>query len=279
MKYVLIFLLSLFIVYGCSEKKENSIKKGPSVVTKKVTYSADGTTLKGFLTYDSSLAGKRPGVIVVHEWWGLNQYARHRAEMLAKLGYIAFAVDMYGNGTVVDHPKDAGKFATAVMQKMDTARARFDAGLRLLKEQPQTDTSKIAAIGYCFGGGIALRMALEGADLNGVVSFHGDLPTDSVKNPQDVKARILVCNGAADPLNPPEKVEAFEKSMNNANIDCKLINYPNAKHSFTNPAADSIGKKYGIPLAYNKAADEKSWNDMKNFFNEIFSQSNSGAEY
>ncbi len=270
MKYAIIFLLSLFIVNGCSEKNENSMKEGSSIVSKEVTYSADGTTLKGFLTYDSSIAGKRPGIIVVHEWWGLNQYARDRAEMLAKIGYVAFAVDMYGNGTTANHPKDAGKFAMAVMQKMDTAKARFDAGLNLLKEQPQTDTARIAAIGYCFGGGIVLRMALDGADLNGAVSFHGDLPTDSVKNPRDVKAKILVCNGAADPLNPKEKVDAFEKAMNQANIDCKLINYPGAKHSFTNPAADSLGKEYDLPLAYNKEADQKSWEAMKNFFAEIF---------
>ena len=153
---------------------------------------------------------------------------------------------------------------------MDTATARFDAGLRLLKEQPQTDTSKIGAIGYCFGGGIALRMALGGADLNGVVSFHGDLATDSIKNPQDVKANILVCNGAADPINPQQKVEAFEKTLHNAGINFRLINYPGAKHSFTNPAADSIGKKYDLPLAYNKEADEQSWKAMEKFFNDIF---------
>ena len=200
-----------------------------SIVSKEVTYSSDGTTLKGFIAYDSSMTGKRPGVIVVHEWWGLNDYARKRAEDLAKLGYVAFAIDMYGNGATAEHPKDAQKFAMAVMQKMDTARARFNAGLQLLKDQPQTDTDKIAAIGYCFGGGIVLRMALEGANLDGVVSFHGDLPTDSVKNPGDVKAKILVCNGADDPFNPKEKVEAFEKAMNQANIDYILINYPGAK--------------------------------------------------
>jgi dienelactone hydrolase len=270
MKYVIIFLLSMFIIYGCSKNKENSMNEGPSIVTKEISYSSDGTTMKGFLAYDSSKAGKMPGIIVVHEWWGLNQYARDRAEQLAGLGYIAFAIDMYGNGTTADHPDDAGKFAMAVMQQMDTARARFNAGEKLLKEQPQTDTGKIAAIGYCFGGGIVLRMALEGADLNGVVSFHGDLPTDSVKNPRDVKAKILVCNGAADPFNPREKVEAFEKAMNQAKIDYKLINYPGAKHSFTNPAADSVGKKFNIPLAYNKEADEKSWEEMKNFFSGIF---------
>jgi dienelactone hydrolase len=270
MKYVFIFLLGMFIMYGCSEKKENSMEKVSPIVTKEVTYSSDGTTLKGFLAYDSTKTGKLPGVIVVHEWWGLNQYARDRAEMLAKLGYVAFAIDMYGNGSIADHPKDAGKFAMAVMQKMDTATARFDAGLKLLKEQPETDTNKIAAIGYCFGGGIVLRMAEDGADLNGVVSFHGDLPTDKISDPKNVKAKILVCTGADDPFNPPDKVAGFEKAMKDANLDYTLDSYPGAKHSFTNPAADSLGKKFNMPIAYNKSADEKSWAAMQEFFSKIF---------
>ena len=270
MKYSLVILLSLFILSGCSKKKENNMNEGSSIVAKEVTYSSEGTPLKGFLVYDQNKEGRRPGIIVVHEWWGMNQYARHRAEMLAKLGFIALAIDMYGNGKIARHPDNAGKFATEIMDHMDTARARFDAGLKLLKEQPQTDTSNIAAIGYCFGGGIVLRMALEGANLKGVVSFHGDLPTESVKNPEQVKAKILVCNGADDPFNPVKKVDAFKDAMDKAGIDYKLINYPGAEHSFTNPAADSLGKKFNLPLAYNKQADEKSWEAMQNFFKKIF---------
>ena len=270
MKYSLIILLSLFILSGCSKKKENNMNEGSVIVAKEVTYSSEGTPLKGFLVYDQNKEGRRPGIIVVHEWWGMNQYARHRAEMLAKLGFIALAIDMYGNGKIARHPDNAGKFATEIMDHMDTARARFDAGLKLLKEQPQTDTSNIAAIGYCFGGGIVLRMALEGANLKGVVSFHGDLPTESVKNPEQVKAKILVCNGADDPFNPAKKVDAFKDAMDKAGIDYKLINYPGAEHSFTNPAADSLGKKFNLPLAYNKQADEKSWEAMQNFFKKIF---------
>jgi dienelactone hydrolase len=270
MKYAVMFLLGTFIIYGCSGNNKNSMNAGSSVVTKDISYTSDGTTMKGFLAYDSSKTGKMPGIVVVHEWWGLNKYARQRAEQLAELGYVAFAIDMYGNGTIADHPKDAGEFAMSVMRSMDTARARFDAGLKLLKEQPQTDTGRIAAIGYCFGGGIVLRMALEGDNLNGIVSFHGDLPTDSIKNPGDVKSKILVCTGGSDPFNPPEKVEAFEKVMKQANINYKLNSYPGAVHSFTNPAADSLGKKFNMPLAYNKQADEKSWEAMKSFFNVIF---------
>jgi len=270
MKYLYTILLGFLVVAGCSGKKENQANQNSSLVTKEVNYSTDGTPLKGFIAYDSSFSGKRPGIIVVHEWWGLNDYARKRAEMLAKLGYVALAVDMYGNGKTSYHPETAGKFATEVMQKMDTATARFDAGLKLLKNQPQTDTANLAAIGYCFGGGIVLRMALEGIPINGVVSFHGDLPTEPVKHPDSVNANILVCNGAADPFNPPEKVKAFKTALDTVGIKYTFINYAGAKHSFTNPAADSLGKKNNLPLEYNKQADEKSWNDMKDFFNRIF---------
>lgn len=274
MKFVFIVLLSLFIYTGCAEKNGSGTnqpaKSGSPIVTKEITYSADGNTLKGFLAYDSSTTEKRPGIIVVHEWWGLTDYAKRRAEMLAKLGYVAFAVDMYGNGKTVDNPKDAGQAAAAAMHSMDTATAKFDAGINVLKEQAQTDTSKIAAIGYCFGGGVILNMALNGANLDGIVSFHGDLPTSKVAHPKNVKAKILVCTGEADPFNPPKKVNAFEKAMNTAKVDYNVIEYPNAEHSFTNPAADSIGKKFNLPIAYNQQADEKSWDAMQNFFDGLF---------
>jgi len=271
MKNILILLFGLLIVSGCMQKKETSTaNQGPDIVAKEVTYSADGTTLKGFLAYDNSKVGKRPGVIVVHEWWGLTNYAKERAKMLAKLGYVAFAVDMYGNGVTAENPKDAGKLAAASTHSMDTLMARFNAGINILKEQPETDTSKIAAIGYCYGGGVVLNMALAGENLDGVVSFHGDLPTGKVKNPKDVKAKILVCTGEADPFNPKKKVDAFEKAMNTAKADYKVISYPGAEHSFTNPAADSLGKKFNLPIAYNKQADEKSWAAMQAFFDQIF---------
>ena len=262
-KVFLVFLLAI-VAFSCSTTENKSI------VTKEVSYTADGTTLKGFLAYDENQEGSRPGVIVVHEWWGHNQYARKRAAMLAELGYIALAIDMYGDGKQANHPDDAGKFAMAVMQNMSTAKARFDAGVKLLKEQPQTDPTKVAAIGFCFGGGVALRMAVAGDDLAGVVSFHGSLPTDSVSNPKQVKAKLLVCNGADDKFVPTEQIDAFKKAMVDAGINFKFVNYPGAVHAFTNPDADSVGKKFNMPLAYNKQADEQSWADMKGFFKEIF---------
>ena len=271
MKKVFLFILSILFIAGCSEKKENTMSNASPIVTREVTYSSNGTTLKGFLAYDSTKAGKMPGVVVVHEWWGLDQYPKHRAEMLAKLGYVAFAIDMYGDGKIADNPKDAGDFAAASMKDMNAAQARFDAGVDYLKQQPETDSSKIAAIGYCYGGGVVLNMALRGDNLDGVVSFHGDLPIEKVSNPKDVKAKLLVCTGADDPLNPKKKVDAFEKSMDAAKVNFKVDIYPGAKHSFTNPAADSLGKKFNLPMiAYNKAADEQSWVAMQNFFNEIF---------
>jgi dienelactone hydrolase len=264
MKNLIIILFVLFISFGCSNKDEKSI------VTKEISYTADGTTLKGFLAYNENQEGSRPGVIVVHEWWGHNQYARKRAMMLAELGYVALAIDMYGDGKQANHPEDAGKFAMAVMQNMGVAKARFDAGVKLLKEQSQTDPTKVAAIGYCFGGGVVLRMAVAGDDLAGVVSFHGSLPTDSVSNPKEVKAKLLVCNGADDKFTSAEQIDAFKKAMVDAGINFKFVNYPGAVHSFTNPDADSLGKKFNMPLAYNKQADEQSWADMKRFFKEIF---------
>jgi dienelactone hydrolase len=265
MKNAVIILFILFVSFSCTNKKG-----GPSVITKDVTYTADGKTLKGFLAYDENQDTVRPGIIVVHEWWGLDQYAHKRAIMLAELGYVALAVDMYGNGKQADHPEDAGKFATEVMQNMPLAKARFDAGIKFLKDQPQTDVNRIAAIGYCFGGGIVLRMAVAGEDLAGVVSFHGSLPTDSVENPKQVKAKLLVCNGADDKFTTSAQIEAFKKAMVDAGINFKFVNYPGAVHSFTNPAADSLGKKFNMPIAYSKQADEQSWRDMQTFFKEIF---------
>jgi len=232
--------------------------------------AVNGTIMKGFLVYDESVEGKRPGVIVVHEWWGHNEYARNRARMLAELGYTALAVDMYGDGKQANHPDEAGKFAMEVFQNIEMAKERFNAGLILLKEQPSTDPEHIAAIGYCFGGGVVLHMVRFGADLDGVVSFHGSIQTQSPAKSNEVKAKILVCNGANDSFITAEQIEAFKKEMDDAGVDYKFINYPDALHSFTNPAADSLGKKFSLPLAYNKKADEQSWTDMQEFFKRLF---------
>jgi dienelactone hydrolase len=209
---------------------------------------------------------------VVHEWWGHNEYARKRARMLAELGYTALAVDMFGNGKQADHPDDALKFATEVMQNLDAGEARFNAALGLLKNHPKTDAEQIAAIGYCFGGGVALHMARSGSDLDGVVSFHGGLESMFQAEPGSIKAKILVCHGADDPMMTAEQIEAFKKEMDEAGADYKFIAYEGATHSFTNPEADKYAEEFDLPLAYNAAADSASWQEMQTFFQEIFGQ-------
>lgn len=237
---------------------------------KEVSYQANGVTLKGYIVYDDAIKGKRPGVLVVHEWWGQNEYARTRARMLAELGYTALAVDMYGEGKMADHPDEAGKFAAEVSKNMAMSKARFEAGMQLLRKHETVDANKIAAFGYCFGGSVVLNMARIGEDLKGVASFHGGLDTDHPAQPGTIKARIISFSGDADPMIGADKVAAFKKEMDNAGANYRVVTYPGAKHAFTNPAADELGKKFNMPLAYNAAADKDSWEQAKEFLREIF---------
>jgi dienelactone hydrolase len=240
------------------------------IVGKEVSYKQGDTEMKGYIAYDDSIQGKRPGILVVHEWWGHNDYTRQRARMLAELGYTAFAVDMYGNGKQAAHPREAGQFAGAVAGNMPLAKARFEAALQTLKGQDTVNADDIAAIGYCFGGGVVLNMARQGIDLDGVVSFHGSLATQNPAKKGDIKTRIRVFNGAADPMVKAEDVKAFEQEMSTAGVDYKLVNYPGARHAFTNPEADSYAKKFQLPLGYQEQADKDSWQKMQHFFKQIF---------
>ena len=260
MKNALFVLLAAF-AFGTAQA---------AVVGKEVSYHSGDTLLKGYIAYDDSFKGKRPGILVVHEWWGHNAYARHRADMLAALGYTALAVDMYGNGKQANHPDDAGKFAGAVRKNMPQAEARFRAAMKLLHKHPTVDKHKTAAIGYCFGGGIVLEMARRGVPLDGVVSFHGSLPTSTPAKRGEVKAKILVLNGADDPFTKPEQIAAFKQEMDNAGVDYRFISYPGAKHAFTNPQADEYGKRFNLPLAYNAEADKASWAEMQRFLKQLF---------
>ena len=235
-----------------------------------VEYSAGGTTMKGYLAYDDGFSGKRPGILVVHEWWGHDEYARRRARMLAELGYVALAVDMYGEGKQAHHPDDAGKFSGEIRKNMDLGRERFLAARKVLQEHKFTDPGRIGAVGYCFGGSVVLQMARDGMDLGGVASFHGGLTTDAPAKPGAVKAKVFVATGAEDKFIPPDQVEAFEKEMKAAGADFRLVSYPGALHSFTNPDADANGKKFNLPLGYNAEADRKSWAEMQAFFTDIF---------
>jgi dienelactone hydrolase len=241
-----------------------------SVQGREVVYEENGTTLKGYIAYDDAIKGKRPGVLVVHEWWGQNEYARKRVRMLAELGYTAMAVDMYGNGKVVDNPDDAGKLAAGVYKDMPAAKARFEAAMRVLREQNTVDAGEIAAFGYCFGGGIVLNMARIGEDLKGVASFHGGLGTATPAQPGAIKARIISFSGDADPTIGPDKVAAFKKEMEHAGANFRVVTYPGAKHAFTNPDADVMGKKFNLPIAYDAKADKDSWEQAKVFLREVF---------
>ncbi len=255
--------LIVFVLFGV-------VNSQGGVVGREVNYMADGITLKGYVAYNDTIKEKRPGVLVVHEWWGNNDYSKKRATMLAELGYVALAVDMYGNGQVADNPGDAGKLAGETMKNMPGMKARFAAALDLLKKTNGVDASRIAAIGYCYGGGVVLNMVSSEADLIGVVSFHAGLGSVLPAEKGKVKAKILVCNGAADKFNSEETIKNFKAGLDSAKAEYRFVNYPDALHAFTNPAATEIGKKYNMPIAYNENADKKSWADMKEFFEMIF---------
>lgn len=238
-----------------------------AVKTEIVKYNAGGTKFVGFLAYDDAAAGKRPGVLVAPEWWGLNDYAKHRATQLAELGYVALAIDPYGGGKVAADAQEAGRMATALKQNTKELRARAAAALETLKKNPHVDPSKLAAIGYCFGGTTVLELARGGAELAGVVSFHGDLATPTPAQPGQIKAQVLALHGGDDPFVPPEVVAAFQKEMQNAGAKWQLNIYGGAVHTFTNPDADKRAMKGS---AYNATADRRSWREMREFFSEIF---------
>jgi dienelactone hydrolase len=243
-----------------------------AVQTRESPYqSADGTRMVGYLAWDDALQGPRPGVVVVHEWWGLNDYAKRRARDLAALGYSALAIDMYGEGRNTEHPEDAKAFMQAATASAEVSRQRFLAGLDLLSQQPQTDPARLAAIGYCFGGKVVLDMARQGIPLAGVMSFHGALATTTPATQGSVKARVLVAHGEADSFISAENIAAFRQEMQQAGVDYRFLSYPGAKHSFTNPDAGSHAA-HGLDVAYDKDADQRSWADMQTFFKELFPQ-------
>jgi dienelactone hydrolase len=243
-----------------------------AVQGKEVSYSANGTTLKGYIAYDDTVKGKRPGILVIHEWWGHNEYARKRARMFAEQGYTALALDMYGNGKQAHHPDDAGKFASEVSKNAVLAKARFDAAYNLLSKEDTVDASRIAAVGYCFGGSVALNMARMGESLTAVVSFHGGLGTDHPAEAGKVKARIASFTGEDDPMIPSTQVAAFREEMEKAGVSYKVVTYPGAKHAFTNPEADKYGQEFKLPLAYNAEADRASWSEGLAFLADAFKQ-------
>ena len=236
------------------------------VKTETVQYHDGDQVLTGFLAYDDSLAGKRPGVLVVHEWWGHNDYAKRRAEMLAELGYVAFAADMYGDNRVTEHAADAKGWMMQITENQEAWQRRAQAGLEALKASDKVDGERLAAIGYCFGGATVMQLAYAGADLDGVVSFHGALPIPTPEQQKAIKPSILIAHGDQDSHVPPERVAAFQQALTAAGADWEMVSYGGAKHGFTNPDAGS----YGLDsLAYDPKADARSWSLMQSFLAEV----------
>ena len=253
-------LLGLFVIVASADG---------AVQSKKVTYKHGDIDCHGYLAWDDAIEGPRPGVLVVHEFWGLDAYAKRRVDQLAKLGYVAFAADMYGNGKLIDHPNDAGAMSGQVKANVEDWRKRGLEAFEVLKSQPQCDKTKLAAIGYCFGGSTVQQLAFAGTDLKAVVSFHGALVTPTAEQVKAIKCSMLICHGADDPFIKAEVVKSFRDSLDQNGGKYTFNSYEGARHSFTVPEADESSKKFNNPgLQYNKAADEKSWADMRSLFKE-----------
>ena len=238
-----------------------------AIQSREITYQQDGTALQGFVAWDSTKSGLRPGVIVIHEWWGHNQHARNAARKLARAGYVAFALDLYGRGKVTAHPDTAERFMMEALGNAPAMNARFAAALAQLKADPHVDSTRIAAIGYCFGGMVVLSMARAGADLDAVGSFHGAIPPVAPIDSGSVKARVLIMTGGADPMVPHQVVDSFVAAMKRAGANISVATYGHAQHSFTNPRADSVGM---AGLKYDAEADRDSWQELLRMLREVW---------
>lgn len=245
----------------------STLASNAAMHTETVDYKEGDTTLEGFVAYDDAIQGPRPGILVVHQWMGLTDYEKMRAEMLAKLGYVAFCADIYGKGVRPKNTQEAGQQAGKYKRDRQLLRARVNAGLAALRQQPQIDQKRVGAIGYCFGGTTAIELARSGADIAGIVSFHGGLDSPTPADGKNIKCKVLVCHGADDPFSSPQDITAFENEMRNGDVDWQLIKYGGAVHSFTQPSAGNDNSK---GAAYNAKADKRSWEAMTQFFNELF---------
>lgn len=276
MKKIALFSLSIltssyFFIACNNQSTEKKAPKEPVLKEENTTYSADSITMNAFVVYDENIKGKRPAILVVPEWWGLNDYAKRKATELAKLGYLAMAIDLYGNGKVLNTPDSAGAYAMKLYKDPQKAKVRIEAAISKLITYQQTDTTNVAGIGYCFGGGMLLNVVRLGTNLKGVVSFHGSL-LGTPANKDLLKTRILVCHGAADSAVRKEQVDLFKKQMDSIGAVYTFKEYAGATHAFSNPDATVIGEKFKMPIRYNAAADTASWNDMKIFFEGLFNQ-------
>ena len=245
----LLSLLFLFTLFSCA-----------SVTKEKIVYPVDGIDHIGMIASGVKKGEKKPAVIIVHEWWGHNDYAKKRAHMLAQKGYVAMSIDMYGEGKIAEHPKDAGAFAAQTMKNFPLAKRKFMEAIKVLKGREDVDPNKIVALGYCFGGGIVLNMLRAGVNLPLIASFHGGIDMALMPRKGKIKTKkVLVFNGKDDPFVKASDLTKFERIMKNK-VDLTVVNYPGVKHSFTNPKANQFGERFKLPLEYNKAADHDSWN-------------------
>ncbi len=262
MKYFLIVLFSLLA--SCASAK---------IVEQSINYTHNGDNLKSYIYYDDTITTKIPAVLVAHEWWGLNDYAKYRAKELAKLGYVGFAIDMYGSDKKTKHGKQAKQWMQGITKNKDIWVARANFAYNLIKKHNKVNANKIAAIGYCFGGATVIQMAYSGIDLKAIISFHGSLIPATYEQANNIKASILINNGASDKFVSTESINKFQKSLDGSNVDWQFINYSDAKHGFTNKKADEYGQINAINnLAYNKLADKRSWLAMQNLLTEVFNK-------
>ncbi|MEM6673663.1 MAG: dienelactone hydrolase family protein [Planctomycetota bacterium] len=252
------------VLASCASHEDSSSSDVADIRTEEVSYTANGTDLKGYFAIPANAGGDVPGVLIVHEWWGHNDYVRSRAEQLARLGYAAFALDMYGADKSATHPDDATAFMNEVMGNYDRMEARFNAAVEVLNAQTGVDERRTAAIGYCMGGAIVLRMARGGADLDAVASFHGAIGASAPETAAPIRAQLLVCNGADDPFVTQEQITEFKTAL--SDVEMEFINYPGVVHGFTNPGATGKGEEFGLPLRYDAEADADSWRRMRELF-------------
>ena len=241
-----------------------------AVTSKNIEYPCGDRNHHGYVAWDDGISGERPGIIVIHEWWGLNDYMKQRADMLAELGYCALAIDMYGDGLQASNPEEAGAAMNQVLENMETGTARLQAAYATLTGLEQVDPARTAAQGYCFGGAMALHMARIGMPLNAAVSFHGALGSFHKPTAGEVKARILVCHGGDDAMVSMDDVAAFRDEMDAAQADYEVIVHDGAAHGFTTVAADANGQKYGIPVGYDASPDAASWEAMRSLYASCF---------
>lgn len=267
-----LLMASLFTACNNAPKQESTAPVADSAAAMKeetITFKSDSATLHAFVVYNDSVKGKRPAVLVIPEWWGLNDYAMMRARELAKLGYVAMAVDLYGDGKVADNPDSAKAFATPFYVHPDKAKTRIDAAIAKIRTYEIVDGTKIGGIGYCFGGGMLINTARLGDDLKGIVSFHGSLIGTPARKDL-LRTRLLVLHGNEDKFVSPQDVAAFKKQMDSIGASYTFIGYDSATHAFTNPGSTATGKKFNMPIAYNAKADSASWGAMENFFADLF---------